>query len=375
MADPALDHYELADLAATRRYFRKFGAITGHLGRVAGLMEAEGRFTRDEIDGIARYLVALTNTFRALGHKYHLSGRFPRASKVTLDRVESGFPVLAELLLMANDMAQAELHLRQSPGVEELKDQMVRQIVGERQIPTRLQFTLSQRLYHEELAKGALFLARNDPEPAWLGADSVDGRERRRFLLRWAVYDGQVNLPAIYLMEVEDTGWHSLPRDQSRWPAVQAHLMAQSLDGLKLLTIARGFDEDFADLHPTRLRRIHVGPMYSRSFTAQTGPIHDVLDQARAPEGDDWALAWTEEDLRAAGAERVRSGWFGSVERQVYTLDPFSARGAETGASATTRSVVMPQRIYQALAALDPPGFRDVAKFAVAPSGAVARYR
>ena len=38
----------------------------------------------------------------------------------------------------------------------------------------------------------------------------------------------------------------------------RAHLMAQSLDGLKLLTIASGFDKDFPDLHPKRLRRIHL---------------------------------------------------------------------------------------------------------------------
>ena len=52
--------------------------------------------------------------------------------------------------------------------------------------------------------------------------------DRRRFLLHWAVYDSQVNLPVIYLMELEDSGQPALPKDQRRWPEVQAHLMAQS---------------------------------------------------------------------------------------------------------------------------------------------------
>ena len=86
-------------------------------------------------------------------------------------------------------------------------------------------------------------------------------------MLHWAVYDSQINLPTIYLMEVEDTGRTALPKDQYRWPEVQAHLMAQSMGGLKLLTIAQGFDEDFDDLHPKRLRRFHIGPMYSHAFT------------------------------------------------------------------------------------------------------------
>jgi hypothetical protein len=49
--------------------------------------------------------------------------------------------------------------------------------------------------------------------------------------------------------------------------------MAQALGGLKLVTIAKGFAEDFDDLHPKRLRRFHVGPMYSDAFTKQAGPL------------------------------------------------------------------------------------------------------
>ena len=34
------------------------------------------------------------------------------------------------------------------PSPEHLKDEMVRQIVGERVVPTRLQYAMSQRLYY-----------------------------------------------------------------------------------------------------------------------------------------------------------------------------------------------------------------------------------
>ena len=36
------DHAQLYDTAIARRYFAKFDRITGHLGRVAGEVEAEG---------------------------------------------------------------------------------------------------------------------------------------------------------------------------------------------------------------------------------------------------------------------------------------------------------------------------------------------
>ncbi len=376
--DPAAplaeDHAELYDAAVARRYFAKFARITGHLGRVAAELEAEGRLARPEIRLIGGYLDALGRTFRALSLKYLMTGRTggPLPGRLVFDRRESGFPVFAEILSMANDAAQAARHLASLPSEAALKDAMIRQILAERTLPTRLQFALSQRLYYEALAAGGLFWARNDPEALWR-ADLPGGR--RLYLLSWAVYDSQVNLPVLYLMEVEDSGRRALPLDERRWPEVQAHLMAQSLAGLKLLTIADGFDRDFADLHPKRLRRIHLGPMYSHAFTLQSGPIREVLEEARAPEGEDWALVWTVEELEAERVETERRGLFGRVERQIFALDPFAGRGPDTGATRCERAIILPQRIYQVLAQRAPAGFAQVRKFVVGPGGQVLSYR
>ena len=373
MTDPREDSAGITDGFASRRYFRKFEAITGHLTRVAAVMETEGALSRTEVKVIARYIQALTFTFRALSMKYLLVGRDTGRffGSLSIDRTESGFPAAAELLTMANDAQQAARHLATMPPTDRLKDDMVRMIVGERALPTKLQFALSQRLYYEEVARGQMFWAQNHPEYQWLGNISED---RRRFLLHWAVYDTQVNLPVIYLMEVEDTGRTALPKDERRWPEAQAHLMAQALAGLKLVTIAQGFDTDFDDLHPKRLRRFHLGPMYSSAFTLQSGPLRAVLDAARAPEGQDWALAWTAETLESERVREERAGWFGKVEREVFALDPFMGRGAETGATRTERSIILPQRPFQVLAEQNPAGFADVRKFVVGRDGRVLRY-
>jgi hypothetical protein len=114
--------------------------------------------------------------------------------------------------------------------------------------------------------------------------------------------------------------------------------------------------------------------MYSDAFTKQSGPMAQILSQARAPAGQDWALVWTEEDLHSESVNEERQGWFSSVEREVFALDPFAGRGAETGATRTERSIILPQRPYQALEELDPPGFASVRKFVVSPQGRVLRY-
>jgi hypothetical protein len=369
--DVSADHFALSDIGVTRRYFDKFAQITGHLGKVSAVMEAEGNLHPRETEIITGYLVALTFTFRALAHKYHFAGRMAHAGQLTFDRSESGFPVYAELLEMASDAVQAKAHLSSTLSSSALKQKMVETIVRDHRIPTKLQYTLSQRMYYQELIKGAQFWARNTPQIEWVATQG----HRRQFYVHWAVYDSQLNLPVIYLMELEDTGSEGLPKDQRRWPEVQSHLMAQSLGGLKLLTIASGFDKDFDDLHPKRLRRFHIGPMYSHAFTKQKGPIRDVLAEAKSPKGEDWALVWTEEDLISERSKPVKTGWFSHAERQIFARDPFAAEPQESGASALYRALIMPERPYQALISRDPPGLRDVRKFVVNKTGKVLSYR
>jgi hypothetical protein len=114
-----------------------------------------------------------------------------------------------------------------------------------------------------------------------------------------------VNLPVVYLMDLEDSG-KPLPTDAYRWPQAQAHLMAQSVGGLKLLTIATGFDKDFDDLHPKRLRR---HPSWGRCIrqlhAADPGRSREGAGGARRrPKGEDWALVWTVEDLVSTARKR-----------------------------------------------------------------------
>lgn len=366
--DLTLDHQRLDDSAAVRRYFATFARITRHLGAVAAEEQAAGRLTKEEAEALARSFVSLNLTFRALGLKYHFAGRAREAGAITFDKVESGFPVASEIMVMANDALQAAKHLEGIPSADRLKDDMVKAILADRAVPVRLQNALSQRLYYEELAKGGLFWARNDPEAIWIGGDGV--AQRRRYLLRWSTYDAQANLPVVWLMEVGDVGRTGLPKDGARWPLVQRHLMAQAVGGLTLLTIARGFDDDFDDVHPVRLRRFTLGPMWSAAFTRQEGPIREVLAQARASEGEDWALQWTEEDLRVERTDMVQAGWFGTDERRVWRL----MEPKEQGVSELRRTLVLPERPYQALAALDPPALRRHFKIVVGEGGRVLRF-
>ncbi|WBU57452.1 hypothetical protein [Paracoccus sediminicola] len=367
------DHRQIEDDLIARRYFEKLRLISATLPAVLEETVRDGLFSQTETGIIDAYLAAMVASADALSMKYLVSGRVegPLRRFLTIDVHESGYPVWSEIAQMAADAAQAESQLGRTPDSEAIKDDMIRQIVGDLTIPTQLQYAMSQRLYYEALAKGGLFWPQMHPQGYWLS----DARNRRRWLIHWAVYDSQLNMPVLYLLECDDSGRRPLVEDSRRWPEVQAHLMAQSVTTLQLVTIAQGFDRDFDNLHPHRLRRVLLGPIYSQHFTTQEGPIREVLDNARAPSGEDWAVALTVEDLRAERAIMESTGFFSVTERQIFKLDPLGLGGTGQGASAVERALILPARPYQALAELDPEGFRRMRKYVPLPDGRVAGYR
>ncbi len=373
--DLTFDHKVLDSAKATRRYFAKFERIMGHLSAVAELSKKEKLITSAEVDMLKGYLDALSNTFTALSYKFLMADRVGELSNLefSIDKSESGFPIGREIMQMASDATQAKKHLKSLPSQERLKKDMINHILTEQSSPTQLQYAMSQRIYYEYLQNKNLFLSQNHPQIIWVGKDMKAGR--RTYLVHWASYDSQTNLPAIYLMELEDTSSRALPHDERRWPRAQSHLMAQAVSGLKLLTIAQGFDKDFDSLHPKMLRRFHIGPMYSHTFTEQRGPLRDVLAEASGEPGLDWALAWTVESLVSDNVKKEKVGIFKSAERQIYALDKMDFKMADSGASDIRRSLILPHRAYQVLEEKSKEEFDGVRKYVVGQNAKILSYK
>lgn len=373
--DLTLDHKVLTSAEDTRRYFAKFARIIDHLTEVSKLSKSEKLITTPEANMIGGYLEALANTFTALSYKYVMTGRarVRDGLQLTIDSADSGFPVFAELMQMALDATQAKKHLSSLPPQTRLKKDMVSHILTEQTVPTQLQYALSQRIYYEYLEQKNLFLTQNHPQITWVGKNLK--AKRRRYLIHWASYDSQTNIPAIYLMELDDTSYRALPHDERRWPRVQSHLMAQAVSGLKLLTIAQGFDQDFDTLHPKMLRRFHLGPMYSHEYTRQSGPLREVLAEASGVPGLDWALAWTVESLVATHSKNEKTGIFKTAERQVYSINKTNPRMADSGVTQTRQSLILPHRAFQVLEEQKRAHFSEVRKYVVGENAKILSYK
>jgi hypothetical protein len=109
--------------------------------------------------------------------------------------------------------------------------------------------------------------------------------------------------------------------------------------------------------------------MHSHDFTLQSGPISEVLKAAQAPDGLDWALVWTVEDVISDREEEVKDGWFATANRQIWKLDP--VYGIDTGTSSTERMVILPEQVFQALVEVNAPGLRPYRKFVVGAGGRI----
>lgn len=362
---------EFSDNELCRRYFAKFEGVMRHLSEIAATAApSTERSHVGEIETqiITDYLARLANSLTALSMKYLLAGlvRHRLPANLEIDQTDSGFPVFREIMKLKQDQSEADARLKELPSKKQIKADIVDHLFAKRSIPRGLQFDMSQRLYYEMLRDRPLFLARNPMQLSTLASDK-SGTER--YLAHWAVYDTQRNFPYVFLMIVECSGRARLSRDDELRERMEAHLIAQSLSGLKLVTIATGFDKDFPTIHPKFLKRIHVGPLYSNRFTHHGDAIQRILAETEGEPDQDWVFCWSVETLFSKDSRRVPRGLFGETLQEIYYLNADDPMVFDAGASDLERAMVLPYRPYQNLVESGLTNLKGIRAYVVGPDG------
>jgi len=362
------------DAALARRYFAKIERVLGAFARIAedrGAGDGPGSAGRadHESEIVTDHLERLANSFKALAYKHVLTGRVEHRLPAVfeIDRRDSGFPVFREFMQLENDVDLIDEMLLDLPAPASLKGEMIDHMLKYRRLPRDLQFAMAQRFYFQALKAGDLFLARNTPALQYVSTRPPHGH--RRYIVDWAVYDTQRNLPDIYMMVLDESADRPLHEDDAYATRLGEAMLNQSLSSLKLVTIASGIDNDFPTVHPKSLKRIHVGPLYSNTFTEHSNELQAILSDHADEPGYDWVLAWTVESLASKGIEYVRTGLFGQVQKEIYQVDGHSMETFEAGSSAVERYMVLPLEAYQTLQDFGGQRFADVHKFVVGADG------
>ena len=366
--------FVIDDPESRRSYFRTFVDIIARC-RASPVeliaSERKGALTLLERTGIDDFLDRLRTSFAALSARYRrVQPGGNAAAGLTIDRSDSGYPVFQEILQLGIDLGEARQVLTSLPTRRALKADILEEVLTRGTLPRKLQAQMSRRIYCEILAERPPFLTVNQPDLMQVGERRA---ERPAYMVRWAVYDSHRNMPNIYLLGLEDSGDQLLQSDEKRWQRLVEHLTAQSLSTLKLLTIARGIDKDFPDIHPKRLRRIHFGPMYSNRYTRHADVVQDLLSEPEPGSEQDWIFCWTVETLRSKGTTTASSGLFGSTKSEDFEIDVHAHDEMEAGASKVERGMILPYRPYQRLVERDSPLLRRIRKYVVGPDGLVLK--
>lgn len=97
--------------------------------------------------------------------------------------------------------------------------------------------------------------------------------------------------------------------------------------------------------------------------------MREVLEGAKAAEDEDWALAWTVEELESERVEVEKAGLRHRAE--VFLARPRRGRGQR--ATSITWSLILPERPYQVLAE-GPRRVPGLKKYVVGREGRVLVY-
>lgn len=349
------DHVKIQSTHVTRLYF---GMLLSALSAAEGVIEGEindGLLEAADKEPLLLCVKKLQTSMSALFCKYRMSGLIegPLKSEITIDVENSGYPIAQEVISMATDVAGAHDTLLTFATEEKLKAEMLREILTKAKFPARLRNVMSQRQYYEIISQEALFTPRMMPVARAIKTDDPKGRTWR---VDWAVYDTQMNLPIVYMMDIRDTGRIPMTDDPSVWPMLCQHIMAQSISSLSPDTIVRGIDLDFKKLHPTRLRRMFLGPFYAHEFTVQEGSVNTAL--LKAGNGA-WALSMLLETV--VSNDSKFEGFFTRTEIQEY------------GQHTANHCMVAPVQVFQSIQDHARQNFEDAQKYVLEDNKKVRR--
>lgn len=357
---------ELTDNALVRRYFAKLERVVSHLRTVVKTETPGADPGNYETEILTLYLDRLEHGFAALSWKHQFAGvlhnKLPH--NLEIDVTDSGLPVFREVIELENDLGRVEEVLLDLPTRRALRKDILDHALKYKVKPRDLQFALARRHYFELLRDQQVFLPRFRPD--FVPVKSLDNGDRR-YLAHWAVYDTQRNIPNIYIMVLDDSGKTPLHKSEELAPHAADALLSQSISTLKLVTIASGFDRDFPTLHPKSLKRVHIGPLYSSSFTRHSDSVQAVLEEHAGSPGDDWIFAWTVETLASKDTQYVSAGLFSERREEVFHVDTHGMEAFEAGASGVEKFMILPVVAYQSLVDAGNNSLKSVRKYVVGP--------
>ncbi len=359
-------------LASQDEYAKYYNLMTVVLSRLVAWhrkLASQGQY---EAGVIEQFVERLLYTIRVLRMKYTYSVEHG----LKVDLTDSGFPAAMEIMHLETDLARKEEVLRALPPASFLKLSMLDTLLKERVEPRELLWQMSQRAYMTMLDPDKVFLTFS---PGKLEQRGQDVNERQ-YVFSWGCYDFQKSRPYVHVMTfTQDRSSDPLHLEGPTYAHFMQVVKHEGSRAPDLAILAASIDDALEDIHPKVIKRVCIGPMFSRSVVhgseVTTDPLYRSLAELlyqQSKADDEFLLAFKEEVVFSREQQVTKKLFASSRVREIFHIPVDDPECYQSRASVVHRSVILSHALLQHIDGLGDsalPGFEKFGKITYSADG------
>jgi hypothetical protein len=305
---------------------------------------------------VLNYLKKIIYTFDTIRLKY----LYNPTDFLRIDKSDSGFVNFYEILQLETELAKNTP--KPSLADEDAsKEKLLISLLQKGHDDAGLLTKLARIKYLRKLDGKNNFLLFNE---GTLTLKEEDGQGKRKYLYYWACFDRLTNRPFIYLLDFEqDADVPALHEDEAMWKRFITVIKSEGSRAPAAGVVAMAIDQRLENIHPKLLKRICLGPIYSKSFSEE---LDDDLKEFLlvSDDGREFIFHITEQFVCSFGqtiikdsgtlgqlaeTRKVRERFFIPQPSDIYEYTTFDELDTQK-ASFIRKSVIMPYKLHQHLA-------------------------
>ena len=256
---------------------------------------------------------------------------------------ESGFPSFFDIDSLSTDLVNRESRLAKLPTLQALKQEMLDYMFKYKSEPRDLLQKACERSYYEMLLRDKLFLT--------LTPESLRPRgEREKFrsyTVSWGCYDFGTNRPYIYIMLIDqDLESAPLEKKESNYRELFEVIRAEGSRAPGIGVVAMAIDSNLKDIHPKIVKRICVGPIYTRHFSKGPEKLSELLN-TRGENEDDFILMFRSEIVFSTDQQMSRSLFSFGQLKEIFFIPETDVECYVRKASKIRKYMLIPHTVLQ----------------------------
>ena len=345
------EQFDLTELTRRSEYNIYFGEMIRLFTLLMKCYQLQVDGGNLEAQIVEGFLAKLLRSMEALQMKYYFN--MDRFLKV--DLTDSGFPNHLEIDALGIDFMIRAEKLRQLPAESVLRRVILDRMLTRSEEPVEELMMLSSRSYLEMLNENKLFFTLTPGEIILIKTEP----EYRSYTFSWGYWDFATNCPYVNIMTFDqDRNKDPL---QDRGPSYEEFMATVQAEGSRACDVgilAMAIDEAIYSIHPKIIKRICLGPLYSR-FLINTDNVaaiefcNPVLAQAMIDCGlgdDDFVLS-IEDNIVFSERQKIHSSMltFKKKVRQIFYIPEDDPKCYAKRASVVHRYGLMPHALFQHL--------------------------